>query len=402
MLVSSMTQSRLWDGPPVFSYGFRPFFLAGSAYAALVMILWVPWYLGDISIPTTFDPATFHIHELLFGYVLAVVAGFLLTAVPNWTGRLPVIGYPLIALFVLWLIGRVAVMVSAWLDPLTLAVLTFACPILLLIVTTREVIKGSNARNLIVVAAACVIVVAQALVQYAHWTDGDTRLGGRLGIAGSVMLIMIIGGRITPNFTRNWIRKANPGREPVQVGLFDGIALLVGAIGLLLWVFAPELQSDLSVPAGVLLIAIGLVHLIRQCRWAPDRTIREPIVLVLHIGYVFVPIGFVLSGMALIEPLGLATLAGTHAWAAGAIGVMTLAVMTRASLGHTGRNLKASNGTVALYLAATLAALTRIAAALLPEYSLALLELSAALWCIAFAGFAALYGPMLVSKRVTA
>ena len=400
--MSTMAQSRLWDGPPVFSYGFRPFFLAGSAYAALVMVLWVPWYLGAISIPTTFDPTTWHMHELLFGFVPAVVAGFLLTAVPNWTGRLPVVGYPLITLFLLWAIGRLAVAGSAWLDPISLAVLTFAFPILLLFVTTREVIKGNNVKNLIVVAAASVLVVAQATVQYAHWTGGNTQVGGRLGIAGTVILIMIIGGRITPSFTRNWIKKANPGREPAQIGRYDSAALLMGTISLLLWAFAAELDSPLSTLVAVLLIATGIMHFVRQARWAPDRTLREPLVLVLHVGYVFVPIGFVLSGLALIEPLGLGTLAGTHAWAAGAIGVMTLAVMTRASLGHTGRTLTASRGTVMLYAAATLAALTRIAAALMPEYSLSLLELSAALWCIAFAGFAVLYGPILVAKRVSA
>lgn len=398
----TMSQSRLWSGPPVFSYGFRPFFLAGAVYGALVMALWVPWYLGAISIPTAFDPTTWHVHELLFGYLLAVLAGFLLTAVPNWTGRLPVVGYPLMTLFLLWVIGRLAVTISAWLDPLSLAVLSFAFPLMLLFVATREVVLGSNLKNLIVVAAASVLVVAQAFVQYAHWTDGDAEIGGRLGIAGAVMLVMIIGGRITPSFTRNWIKKANPGREPAQIGRYDSAALLIGAFGLLAWAFASVLPEGLSVPLAALLIAAGVVHFLRQGRWAPDRTLSEPLVLVLHVGYVFVPIGFVLSGLALIEPLDVAPLAGTHAWGAGAIGVMTLAVMTRASLGHTGRALKATSGTVVLYAAATLAALTRIAAALLPEHALALLEVSAALWCLAFAGFAVLYGPMLFAKRVSA
>ncbi|MBU2531404.1 MAG: NnrS family protein [Alphaproteobacteria bacterium] len=396
--MSTMSQSRAWQGPPVFSYGFRPFFLMASIYAALVVALWVSWYLGAISVPTTFDPISWHVHELMFGYVLAVVAGFLLTAVPNWTGRLPVVGYPLIGLALLWLIGRIAVTLSGWLDPVSLAVLSFAFPLALLFVVAREVIIGNNTNNYVVIAALGVIVAAQALMQIQSWLGHSAETGGRLAIAGAVMLIMIIGGRITPSFTRNWIRKANPGREPTPPGRFDTFALLAGGAGLLLWIFVEMLPRELLVPAGVILIAAGTLHLIRQARWTPDRTLQEPLVLVLHAGYVFVPLGFILSGCAMIEPLAIAPLAGTHAWSAGAFGVMTLAVMTRATLGHTRRSLEASAGTVLVYSAAVLAALIRVAAALLPDYAVVLLQTSGALWCFAFLGFTFIYGPMLLSK----
>lgn len=397
--MSTMSQSRAWTELPLFSFGFRPFFLAGSAYAALVMAVWVPWYLGVLTLPVAFDPVTWHIHELLFGYVLAIVAGFLLTAIPNWTGRLPVVGYPLIGLTVLWLVGRIAVTVSAWLDPISVALLSLAFPVTLLGVIAREVIAGNNTKNLVIVAALGVLVLAQALMQFAHANADDTRIVGRLGIACVVMLIAIIGGRITPSFTRNWLKKANPGREPTPIGGFDLVALVVGAVALTAWVFAEDLTGNFTQPIGILLLVAGVLHLLRQARWTPHRTLAEPIVVILHVGYAFVSLGFILSGLSLTEAFNVVPLAGIHAWSAGAIGVMTLAVMTRATLGHTGREIRAGPATCLVYTCAIAAALSRIIATISPEQATTLLALSALMWCVAFFGFALAYGPMLLSTR---
>ncbi|MGI9407465.1 MAG: NnrS family protein, partial [Hyphomicrobiaceae bacterium] len=159
----TMTQVRAWQGAPVFSYGFRPFFLAGSLYAAFLVAVWVPWYLGMIELPSALAPVTWHFHELLFGYLMAIVAGFLLTAVPNWTGRLPVVGTPLIALCLLWLAGRIAVMVSSMLDPMVLVALSLGFPVAFLFVLVREIIAGGNTKNLVVLAAVGALTAAQAL-----------------------------------------------------------------------------------------------------------------------------------------------------------------------------------------------------------------------------------------------
>lgn len=400
--MSTMSQSRAWTELPLFSFGFRPFFLAGSAYAALAMAVWVPWYLGVLTLPVAFDPVTWHIHELLFGYVLAIVAGFLLTAIPNWTGRLPVVGYPLIGLTVLWLIGRIAVTVSAWLDPISVALLSLAFPVTLLYLIAREVLAGNNTKNLVIVAALGVLVLAQALMQFAHANADDTRIVGRLGIACVVMLIAIIGGRITPSFTRNWLKKANPGREPTPIGGFDLVALVVGAVALTAWVFAEDLTGNFTQPIGILLLVAGVLHLLRQARWTPHRTLAEPIVVILHVGYAFVSLGFILSGLSLTEAFNVVPLAGIHAWSAGAIGVMTLAVMTRATLGHTGREIRAGPATGLIYACAVAAALSRIIATISPEQATTLLALSALMWCVAFFGFALAYGPMLLSTRRSA
>lgn len=397
--MSTMSQSRAWQGPAVFSFGFRPFFLGAAVYAGLVVALWVPWYLGAIDIPTALPPLTWHAHELLFGSTFAIIAGFLLTAVPNWTGRLPVVGYPLMVLFALWVVGRIAVAVSAALDPIGLGVLSLAFPLALVLVMAREVIVGGNTKNLVVIAAVSVLTLAQALTQYEHWADAAHPVGPRLGIAAIVSLIMLIGGRVTPSFTRNWLKKANPGREPATIGRFDLVALMIGVAALLLWAIAPLLPEWSPLPLGILLMLAGALHFARQARWAPERTLAEPIVLILHVGYAFVPVGFLLTGLSFAGPFEIPELAGIHAWSAGAIGVMTLAVMTRATLGHTGREIIASPATLMIYAAAVAAALTRIAASLVPEAASVLLEASAILWCAAFFGFAVVYGRMLVAPR---
>ncbi|MGI9523674.1 MAG: NnrS family protein [Hyphomicrobiaceae bacterium] len=398
--MSTMQKSRDWQGPPVFSFGFRPFFLGAAVYAGLVVALWVPWYLDAIEMPTAFGPLTWHAHELLFGSTFAIIAGFLLTAVPNWTGRLPVVGYSLMMLFGLWVMGRLTVAVSAALDPISLALLSLVFPIALVFVMGREILVGGNTKNLIIIAAVSVLTLSQALTQYEHWSEASNPVGTRLGLAAIVALIMLIGGRVTPSFTRNWLRKSNPGREPSPIGRFDLLTLLVGASSLLLWAVSPLLPDWTPVPVGWILLGAGLMHLARQLRWVPHRVIREPIVLILHIGYLFVPVGLLLTGLALSDLLHTPEIAGIHAWSAGAIGVMTLAVMTRATLGHTGREITASRTTVVIYLAAIGAAFTRLAAALIPEVSRTLLEASAVLWCVAFLGFAVVYGRMLIAPRV--
>jgi len=398
--MSTMSQSRSWQGWPMFSFGFRPFFLGGSFYAGLIVALWVPWYLGQITVPTTLAPLTWHVHELLFGYILAIIAGFLLTAVPNWTGRLPVVGYPLIGLFALWGLGRVAIAFSWALDPLSLGLLSLAFPLALIFAMGRELIAGGNTKNLIVVMIVAALALAQMLTQYEHWVDASISIGPRLGIASVITLIMIIGGRVIPSFTRNWIRKVNPGREPQPVGRFDLVTLLIGVMCLLLWTLTPTLPEFAYPLLGWLLLGAGFLHLVRQCRWTPHRALSEPIVLIMHLGYLFVPIGFILSGLSLVGSLDVPELAGQHAWSVGAVGCMTLAIMTRATLGHTGRDISASTGTVVIYACVVAAAVVRIAAALVPGSSTLLLAISAILWCVAFFGFTAIYGPMLCSTKL--
>ena len=219
---------------------------------------------------------------------------------------------------------------------------------------------------------------------------GSADYGIRVGIAVIVALIMVIGGRIIPSFTRNWLARQRPGRLPAPFGRFDVIVIAVSAASLVLWVAAPSAAAS-----AALLLAAGVLNLVRLARWAGDRALRERLVLILHVGFAFVPIGFLLAACAARDLVPES--AAVHAWMAGAAGVMTLAVMTRATLGHTGRVLTASLATQTIYAAVIIAALARICAALEPTLGLPLLHIAAFAWAGAFLGFAAIYGRALVA-----
>lgn len=386
---------RAYDGPAVLSYGFRPFFLLGAAYAGLAVLTWLPLFYGELRLFTAMSPVDWHVHEMLYGYLAAVTTGFLLTAVPNWTGRLPLQGGPLLVLVLAWLAGRIAVTMSAVIGWRAAALIDVAFPALVLAAAAREILSGRNWRNLKILAVLLLFAIGNAVFHVEAHLGGKAAYGQRLGIAAAIGLVMLVGGRIVPSFTRNWLARENPGRLPAPLGRFDVLSLAVGGAALVSWVIAPELRLT-----GVALVAGGLMQAARMARWAGDRTLRDPLVLILHVGYAFVPLGFLLLGAAVLAPDRMPASAGIHAWTAGAVGVMALAVMTRATLGHTGRDLRASPATLAIYGAAIVAVLSRICAALEPEWSFALLHVAAFAWAAAFLGFAAAYGPMLLGPAM--
>ena len=322
---------RTYRGPALLSYGFRPFFLFGSLHAGLTVLLWLPVYFGEVALPTAFTPLDWHIHELLYGYLPAVAAGFLLTAVPSWTGRLPIAGRPLFGLFALWVVGRLAVALSALLGAGLAAVADLAFLTALLVALLGEVVAGRNWRNLRVLGAGLLLLAGNAVFHAEAALTGTAGYGTRLGVAAALGLIMLIGGRIVPSFTRNWLARRGPGRLPAGFSRFDALSVAAAGLALAAWIAVPG--ADVT---GALLLGAGLLQALRLARWAGERTGAEPLVLVLHVGYAFVPLGFLLLGAAILLPGVLPPSAALHAWTAGAISVMTLAVMTRASLGHTG------------------------------------------------------------------
>jgi uncharacterized protein involved in response to NO len=383
---------RNHQGWPVLSAGFRPFFLAGAIQAAIAIMVWLPVFYGELRLTSAFAPRDWHVHEMLYGYLPAVITGFLFTAIPNWTGRLPIQGNPMLGLVLVWLAGRVAVTFSAettwW-----LAMLVDASFLLLVAAAAaREIVAGKNWRNLAVVALLLVLFAANLGFHLEAHFAGSADYAIRVGIAVVVLLISLIGGRIIPSFTRNWLVRQGPGRLPVPFGRFDKITMAASALALLAWIAAP----DHAFSAALLGLA-GVLHLVRLSRWAGERTWRERLLLVLHIGYLFVPLGFLLNAAAAFELVPVS--AGIHAWMTGAAGVMTLAVMTRASLGHTGQQLTASGPTQAIYLAIVIAAVARICAVLHPASSEVLLHVAGFAWGAAFVGFAAIYGPLLLGSR---
>ena len=379
---------RRYEGPALLSYGFRPFFLGGAIFAAIAVLLWLPLRGGDIALATAFVPRDWHVHEMLYGYLPAAVTGFLLTAIPNWTGRLPIQGTPLLTLVLVWIAGRIAVALSAEIGWLAAALIDVSFLFLVAAATAREIAAGRNWRNLKVVAMVSVLLIGNVAFHLeAHFT-GVADISIRVGIAGIVLLIAVIGGRIIPSFTRNWLARQKPGRLPSPFGRFDVAVIAASAMALALWVWRPE--GPIS---GATLAVAGLLHLARLARWAGERTLRERLLLVLHVGYAFVPFGFLLCAAAAFDWISAS--AGIHAWTVGAAGIMTLAVMSRATLGHTNNALTATLATQAIYAAVIVAALSRVCAALEPARSEPLLALAALTWSLAFFGFAAAYGPAL-------
>jgi uncharacterized protein involved in response to NO len=383
-----------YAGPALLSYGFRPFFLFGSLWAGLEVLAWLPIFYGELSVETAFSPRDWHVHELLFGYVPAIVAGFLLTAIPNWTGRLPLQGPPLAGLVAFWLAGRFAVTLSGSIGWLAAALLDSTFLAAMVAAVTREIVAGKNWRNLKMAGLLGALALANVAFHLEAHFAGAALYTTRFGIAVTLMLIMVVGGRIIPSFTRNWLARRGPGRLPAPSDRHDENCILLSACSLALWVAVPD-----ELPTGIMLIAAAAFNVARLCRWAGDRTIADRLVLVLHVGYLFVPVGFLLGGLAAFGIV--APSAGIHAWTVGAIGIMTLAVMSRASLGHTGRALVASPGLQAVYALATLAAVSRVCAAAHPAWGDVLLPLSALAWTGAFLGYAALYAPLLCLPKRT-
>ena len=383
---------RRYDGAVLLAEGFRPFFLAAALHAVCALPLWLLIFSGVLDPSLEVAPALWHAHEMLFGYLAAVLAGFLLTAVPNWTGRLPISGPRLAGLFLLWLLGRMAQ--APW-DPLGILspLLDVVFLVVLAAVIWREILAGRNLRNLPI----CLLVTAFAAANIGFHLlarEGDPAGVLRGGVAVAALLIALVGGRVVPSFTRNWMAKRGEAKLPQPFGGFDKACLLVTAAALLLWVLRP-----LGQVTGWLMLAAGLLQALRLLRWRGWRSVAEPLVLILHLGYAWLPLGLGLLGLAALRPESVALSSGLHALTAGAVGAMTLAIMTRATLGHTGRTLTAGPATQLIYALVLIGAALRVAAPWLPLDQMALLIASGVLWSGAFLGFVLVYGPMLLRRR---
>lgn len=380
------------NGPVIFSYGFRPFFLAAGLWAIAAMALWIGALVSGWEVGGSYGGPYWHAHEMLFGYSSAALAGFLLTAVPNWTGRLPVSGTPLMVLFALWCAGRLVLLAPDTLGlPVSIAIDAAFLP-LLLAICTREIVAGRKWKDLKILAGLLALSLANIGFHALVGWGGDAGLANRLAVGAYVMLVCIMGGRVVPSFTRNWLAKRHSIDLPRPYDRFDTVALLVGLGALVTWVALP----DTGWTAAACLVA-GCLHVLRLCRWRGWQSWDEKLVLVLHLGYAFVPLGFLAVAAAQlgwIEPV-----AALHVFTVGAIGVMTLAIMSRATRGHTGLPLEASRLTALSYLALITAALLRPLASVCPELATELLSATGFCWIVAFALYAAEYGPVLVRRR---
>src|SRR6185312_14453227 len=263
--------------------------------------------------------------------------------------------------------------------------------VVLAIVAGREIAAGKNWRNLRVLVLLGLLIAGNVVFHAEVLLKGSADYGVRIAIAAMLLLISLVGGRIVPSFTGNWIKRENPGRMPVPFLRFDAVTLAASALALTAWIAAPAHPV-----AGAMLVVAGILQIVRLARWAGDRTLADRLVLILHVAYLFVPLGFIFVGLSFFVD-AVPVSAGLHAWTAGAIGLMTLAVMTRATLGHTGQPLQASAATQAIYVCVLIAAVLRICAAF--HGSMILLEAAGTLWIAGFAGFALVYAPLLVRRK---
>lgn len=379
----------------LFSYGFRPHFIAAGIAAAVLIPLWASSYVFGAHFRVAWPPTPWHGHEMLFGFVAAAIAGFLLTAVPNWTGQRGLSGSPLVGLSALWLAGRVAVYWSSVLPAWLVALVDVSfLPVVGLLIAPPLLRTATRNTPLLGILAALAICNGVFHWDVAH---ENAPAGGHvllIGIDIVLVLATVIGGRIVPSFSTATLKAQGLAISPshaiverLAVGLMIGIVLLDAN-----WPDTPASGTGALIASGV--------QAIRMIRWQSIRTWRAPIVWVLHLGYAWIPVGLALKGMALLTGMAIAAF-WLHALTVGALASLILAVMTRAALGHTGRPLTVAPAIVAAYLLLSAAAIVRVfgLAMLGGSYPLVVL-VAAILWTAAFTLFLFVYAPILVAPRV--
>ncbi len=386
-------RERRWTGHAFFSGGFRPFFLFAALFGIVSVALWLAELHGYYSLDIHLAPIDWHKHEMLFGYTSAVIAGFLFTAVPNWTGRFPVVGWPLIAIFLLWLAGRVAMLMGEDASYAIVASVDAAFLPVLGVAISREIIAGKNWRNLRVLAPVLLMGLANIWFHFDMMNGGLGTAPVRLGFASVLVLLMLIGGRVIPSFTRNWLARRAAGKMPKPFDRYDVVTVAASAIVLGFWT-----AVDSAPLLGVGFAVLGIAHIVRLGRWAGERTVANPLLLVLHVFYAFVPLGFLTLAVGMLIGSPAIGTGALHVFGIGAAGGMTLAVMVRASLGHTGRSLAADKALNIAMIALIFSVTLRVIGAIWVQFDWAITG-SALTWIVAFGLFAFRVGPWLIAPR---
>ena len=384
---------------PVLAKGFRPFFLLAAGWATLSVPLWL-LALYDVGSPGAHGPLAWHAHEMVFGFSVAVIAGFLLTAVGNWTGRETLVGGPLLALAALWVAGRVAMLLvasgSSWIP--ALVELSFLPA--LVIVLARPLIAARNAKNGIMVVLLVALFTANLVTHLDALgvLPGFGRTGLLVGVDVIILVVLVIAGRIIPTFTRSAMGSAPSASQIRSIPSLDG--LTVGAMAALI---AAETVFPNRLLLATLAVLTAVLAVGRAVHWGTRSTWDQPLLWILHLGYAWIPLGLLLRAAASFSPLFPAGMA-THALTAGAIGTLTIGMMARVSLGHTGRPLSASPAVAAAFVAVSAGAAIRVSAPLLaasisPAAYLGSLAIAGSLWSAAFAVYLIFFARLLTSAR---
>lgn len=381
---------------PILAYPFRPFFLIAGVYGVVTIVAWMAQLFGSLTLPVGWSPIYWHGHEMLFGLVTAAIAGFLLTAICNWTGAPPLQGAGLLVMMLVWLSGRLAMWTASWWPMGVVAVVDMLFLPVLAGYALRVLLRHGNRRNLVLVAMLVVLALTNAMTHIGFVTGNLVwlRLGEVTAFNLVTLLMVIISGRIIPLFTINWLR--NNGRKPEDVRstvAIDSVALISTALLIPIDFFPgfPWLAGSVAAVAAV-------AHTIRLLGWSGWKASLDPLLWILHLGYAWIVAALALKSIAafgLVPPS-----AWNHALGVGGIGTLILGIMTRVALGHTGRALHLPRFAIAIYVTISLAAATRVAAALLlVEFRIGLL-IAATAWSLAFAIFVIIYWPILSRPRV--
>jgi uncharacterized protein involved in response to NO len=376
----------------LFALGFRPFFLLSGIFAILLMTVWIPAFIGGSSFDTYYGQIGWHSHEMIFGYTVAVIAGFLLTAVRNWTGRATATGGWLAALAGLWILGRILPVFPAIFPKWLIAIIDLAFLPALAIAVGIPLARARETRNLLFVPVLLVLWLANGFMhaELLALISNFARKGIFLGLDLVVLLIVIMGGRVIPFFTE----RALPGVAIERRAPVEWLAPLSVVAFMLAEVFLPD--SRLS---GMLAALAAMVNAVRLGSWYTSRYWGVPLLWVLHLGYGWIVVGFALKAAA---AFGLVSPQFTiHAFTVGSIGVLTIGMMARVSLGHTARPLRVRPSIVLAFVLLNLAALGRgLLPLLFPLWFSELIVASGALWIAAFVIFTIVYAPILTQPRI--
>jgi uncharacterized protein involved in response to NO len=381
-----------YDGPPFFSYGFRPFFLGAALFAGAAVPAWILIVTGGIGANFLYPAREWHVHEMLFGFLPAAMAGFILTAIPNWTGRAPVRGPLLVSLWALWLAGRLVLALPGPI-PVLAGVVDAAFLVSLAAVIWREVVAARIWSRAAIGVLLTLYAAANIWFHVLGLSGTSTEVPERVALSILLILLTFIGGRVTPAFTAEYLAgQESAGHSPASFSHVDKLSMLLVFAAALIWMIQPA-----GLTAGALFVAAGVANLIRVARWRGWAAWREPLVWMLSVGYGWLALSLLALGGAVFGVLPAAN--AVHVLTTGAVGAMTLAVMTRASLGHTGHPRHAGLMTLVLYALVNVGAVFRILAPATDAptgLTSLMLGMAALGWSGAYLLFAVIYGPMLV------
>lgn len=388
-MTEQVSESPSYQGVAVFSYGFRPFFLGAALFAGVAIPVWIV-VLAGVGDSTFLYPARdWHVHEMVFGFLPAVITGFLLTAIPNWTDRPPIRGYELMLLFTLWLAGRLLIAIP-WFTPLVSAIIDVGFLVAVAGLVWREIAAAKSwdraPMGVLVSLLACANILFHVLTLSGMAADRTERAA----IGMVMMLLTLIGGRLIPNFTGELLVGSGRMERPAPFSRYDGLSIALVGFAVVSWIVQPH-----SLVTGWMFVTAGLANLGRLARWYGWLAWREPLVLILHVGYGWFALSLFILGSSTLG-IGLPAEDAVHAFTAGAVGAMTLAVMTRASLGHTGRPRHAGPLTVCIYMLVNVGAVLRVFGPMTGLSTNLVMGVAAGSWSGAYLLFAMVYGPFLL------